>query len=125
MATFGYVLLSSNRDSGCQQVRDIGKADRWFLEKSSYRSVNVFKRPMFQDAFIDIRRGDTFVVCAVDLLSGNPRELLRALLSLKKKGVTVVVARSPFTLTSTYGKEFMATLRALVKMQIGLQSFRW
>lgn len=125
MATFGYVLLSSNRDTGFNQVHDIGRADHWFLEKSSYRPVSIFKRPMFQDAFINIRHGDTFVVCAVDLLSGNPRELLRALLSLKKKGVTVVVARAPFTLTSTYGKAFMSTLRALVKMQVGLHSLRW
>ena len=125
MAIFGYVLLSSHRDSGCQQVRDIGRADRWFLEKSSYRSVSVFKRPMFQDAFIDLGRGDTFVVCAVDLLSSNPKELLRALLSLRKKGVTVVVARAPFTLASTHGKAYMAMLRTVVKMQVGLQRWRW
>ena len=125
MATFGYVLLSSNRDSVFIQVCDIGRADRWFLEKASYRSVSILKRPEFLEARRGLQSGDTFVVSTVDLLSTDPRELLQALQSLRKKGVTVVIAREPFTLASTYGKAYMATLRALVKMQVGLQSLRW
>lgn len=125
MATIGYVLLSSNRDSVLLQVRDIGKPDHWFLEEASSRSVSIFKRPKFLEARKTLREGDIFVVGAVDLLGSNPRELLQALQSLKRKGVTVVVARAPFTLASTHGKAYVAMLRAVVRMQVRLQRLRW
>jgi len=42
MATIGYVLLSSNRDSVLLQVRDIGKPDHWFLRAS----LQIVSRPL-------------------------------------------------------------------------------
>jgi DNA invertase Pin-like site-specific DNA recombinase len=125
MATIGYVQLSSNRDTVCEQILDIGKSDRWFLEKASDRSVSVLKRPKFLEARKALGKGDTFVVGAVGLLSTNPRELLQALQSLRRKGVTVVFARAPFTLASTHGKAYMAMLRTVVKMQVRLQRLQW
>ena len=125
MATFGYVLLSSNRDTVCEQILDIGKSDRWFLEKASDRSVGILKRPKFVEARRALMRGDTFVVGAVDFLSTNPRELLQALQSLRRKGVTVVFARAPFTLSSTHGKAYMTMLGTVVKMQVRLQRLQW
>jgi DNA invertase Pin-like site-specific DNA recombinase len=125
MATIGYILLSSNRDSAIRQVRDIGKPDRWFIEEASCQSVSVLNRPKFLEARKALGRGDTFVVGAVGLLSTNPRELLQALQSLRRKGVTVVVARAPFTLASTHGKAYMAMLRVVVKMQVRLQRLQW
>lgn len=125
MAIFGYVVLSSDRDSNFLQVRDIGKSDRWFIEEASSRSVSILKRPKFLEVRKAIGRGDTFVVGATDLLSTNPKELLQALQSLRRKGVTVVVARAPFTLASTNGKAYMALLRTVVKMQVRLQRLQW
>ena len=125
MAIFGYVVLSSDRDSNLLQVRDIGKSDRWFIEEASSRSVSILKRPKFLEVRKALGRGDTFVVGATDLLSTNPKELLQALQSLRRKGVTVVFARAPFTLASTHGKAYMALLRTVVKMQVRLQRLQW
>jgi DNA invertase Pin-like site-specific DNA recombinase len=125
MATYGYVLLSNNLDSNFLQLRDIGKPDRWFLEKASSRSISILKRPKFLEVRKALGRGDTFIVGATDLLSTNPKELLQALQSLRRKGVTVVVARAPFTLASTHGKAYMALLRAVVAMQVRLQRLQW
>ncbi len=125
MATFGYLLLSSNVDKVLLQVSDIGKSDRWFIDEASCQSMSVLKRPEFSKARKALGRGDTFVVGAVDLLSTNPKELLQALESLRRKGVTVVVARAPFTLGSTHGKAYMAMLRTVVKMQVRLHRLRW
>jgi DNA invertase Pin-like site-specific DNA recombinase len=125
MAIFGYVLLSSDRDSNFLQVCDIGRSDRWFIESASSRSVSILKRPKFLEARKALRKGDTFVVGATDLLSTNPKELLQALQSLRRRGATVVVARAPFTLASTDGKAYMALLRTVVKMQVRLQRLQW
>lgn len=125
MAIFGYVQLSNGRDSNFLQVRDIGRSDRWFIDSASSEFVSIFKRPRFLEARKALRKGDIFVVCATDLLSTNPKELLQALESLRRKGATVVVARAPFTLASTDGKAYMALLRTVVKMQVRLQRLRW
>jgi DNA invertase Pin-like site-specific DNA recombinase len=125
MATFGYVVSSGNRSNTVRQVCDIGKPDRWFVEEASNRSVCILKRPEFLKARKSLKRGDTFVVCSTNLLSTNPKELLQALQSLRRKGVTVVVARAPFTLASTDGKAYMALLRTVAKMQVMLQRLHW
>lgn len=125
MATYGYVLLSSNRDSDILQARDIGKSDQWFVEAASYRSVSILKRPEFLEARKSLKRGDTFVVCATDLLSTNPKELLQALQSLRRKGVSVILARARVTLDSANGKAYLALLRSVVKMQVRLQRLQW
>lgn len=125
MATFGYIVLSGNPDNTVRQVCDIGKPDRWFIEEASNRSVSILKRPKFLEARRALGSGDTFAVATTELLSTNPKELLQALQSLSRKGVSVVLARAPFTLGSTHGKAYMALLRTVVKMQVRLQRLQW
>ncbi|VVN25557.1 recombinase family protein [Pseudomonas fluorescens] len=125
MATFGYVVRSRNPDNTVRQACDIGTPDRWYIEEASNRSVSILKRPKFLEARKALGRGDTFVVSATEDLSTNPKELLQAFQSLKRKGVTVVVARVPFTLASTHGKAYMALIRSVVAMQVRLQRLHW
>jgi DNA invertase Pin-like site-specific DNA recombinase len=125
MATFGYIVRSWNPDNTVRQVCDIGRPDRWFIEDASDRSVSILKRPKFLEARRALGSGDTFVVAATDILGTNPKELLQALQSLSRKGVSVVLARARVTLDSTDGKAYMALLRSVVKMQVRLQRLQW
>jgi DNA invertase Pin-like site-specific DNA recombinase len=121
MSTIGYVLRSSNRDRTFLRVCDIGKADHWFLEEASCKPVSIFKRPQFLKARKALHKGDTFAVATLDVLSTNPRELLGALQSLKRKGVTVVLVRESFTLCTDLGKAYLAALKSVVKQEKLLQ----
>ncbi|MCI3947101.1 recombinase family protein [Pseudomonas syringae] len=117
MATYAYLLLSSDPDSNFLQACDIGKSDGCFLDKASFRSVSVLKRPGFLEARKALRKGDTFVVASIDCLSTNPKELLGALESLKRRGVTIVFVRQGITLSTALGKAYLRTLRTLVMLQ--------
>ena len=118
MTTIAYVLASSTDDqSAFLQVRDIGKADHWFVEEASSGSISVLKRPQFLEAQKFLRKGDTFVISTVDILSNSPRQLLEALQLLRNKSVTIVLVREGFELSSTSGKAYLAMLKSLVKLE--------
>lgn len=118
MTTIAYVLASSTDDqSAFLQVRDIGKADHWFVEEASSGSISVLKRPQFLEAQKFLRKGDTFVISTVDILSNSPRQLLEALQLLRNKSVTIVLVREGFELSSTSGKPYLAMLKSLVKLE--------
>ncbi|MFP3925773.1 recombinase family protein [Pseudomonas sp. W5-36] len=135
MATFGYIVLSGNKDKTVSQACDIakavtqacgiGKLDDVFVEEASNRSVSILKRPKFLEVRRALSCGDTFVIAATDILGTNPKELLRALQSLSRKGVSVVLARARVTLDSPDGKAYMVLLRSVVKMQVRLQRLQW
>ena len=135
MAIFGYIVLSGNTDKTVSQACDIANAvthacdtaklDGVFVEEASNRSVSILKRPKFLEVRRALSSGDIFVVAATDILGTNPKELLQALQSLSRKGVSVVLARARLTLDSPDGKAYMALLRSVVKMQVRLQRLQW
>ncbi|MHC8412551.1 recombinase family protein [Pseudomonas sp. Hz4] len=118
MTTIAYVLASNTDDqSAFLQVRDIGEADHWFVEDASCGSISVLKRPVFLKAHKFLRKGDTFVVATVDILSSSPKAVLEALQLLQKKGVSIVFVREDFNLSSTLGRAYLAMLRSIVKLE--------
>jgi DNA invertase Pin-like site-specific DNA recombinase len=124
MATIGYILLSSNLGSNYHQACDIGKADYRFLEKASYQSLRILKRPKFLEALKVLHKGDTFAVSTLSVLSTNPKDMLEALQALQRKGVTVVFVQEGFTLSTSLGKAYLAMLRSVAQLEDTLRRIR-
>lgn len=124
MAIIGYILLRGDHDSNYLQAFDIGETDHRFLEKASCESIKILKRPKFIEALDVLRKGDTFVVSTLSVLSTNPRDMLEALQALQRKGVTVVFVREGFNLSSSLGKAYLAMLRSAAKLENTLRHVR-
>lgn len=128
MATYAYSLIGKNPDNNYCQVCDIGEPDQAFVEKGSYGSVPVLKRPKFLEALKVLRKGDTFTISSLSVLSIDPEprpsEMLATLRTLQATGAYVVFVQEGWALSSSLGKQFLVTLRALAQLENTVRRIR-
>ncbi|MEJ7530135.1 recombinase family protein [Staphylococcus hominis] len=91
----GYARVSSidqNLERQLENLKTFG-AEKIFIEKQSGKSVE--NRPIFQEALNFLRRGDRFVVEAIDRLGRNYDEVINTVNYLKNKEVQLMITSLP------------------------------
>ncbi len=91
----GYARVSSidqNLERQLENLKTFG-AEKIFIEKQSGESVE--NRPIFQEALNFLRRGDRFVVEAIDRLGRNYDEVINTVNYLKNKEVQLMITSLP------------------------------
>ena len=91
----GYIRVSSKDQNEQRQVEEMKKfsVEKWFVEKQS--GVTIKKRPVFQEAILFVREGDTFFVEAIDRLGRNYDEIIGVVNYLKEKNVQLIITSLP------------------------------
>ena len=91
----GYIRVSSKDQNEQRQIEEMKKfsVEKWFVEKQSGATIK--KRPVFQEAILFVREGDTFFVEAIDRLGRNYDEIIGVVNYLKEKKVQLIITSLP------------------------------
>jgi DNA invertase Pin-like site-specific DNA recombinase len=105
----GYARVSTDGQSLLAQVEELKGAgcERIFQEKISGAR---FDRPELTKLLSKLRSGDTFVVCRLDRLARNSRDLLNSLHDLSSRGISFKCVRDTFANTDTAQGRLMVTI---------------
>ena len=120
----GYARVSSidqNLERQLENLKTFG-AEKIFIEKQSGKSVE--NRPIFQEALNFLRRGDRFVVEAIDRLGRNYDEVINTVNYLKNKEVQLMITSLPMMnevignpLLDKFMKDLIVQILAMVSEQ--------
>jgi len=126
MALISYLRVSINDQSIENQRRLIQNAgytvegDFEFYDEGVSGSVPASKRPALNGAMKMARKGDVFVVVAIDRLGRDAVDVLTTVKALDLKGVKVVSLREGFDLSTPAGKMMLHMMAGFAEMEKNL-----
>ena len=84
----GYVRVSTAQQNETRQLEQLkGQVKKIFCDKASGKNK---ERPELEKMLDFVREGDEIVVCSMDRLSRNLRDLLQMVESLQTRGISIV-----------------------------------
>jgi DNA invertase Pin-like site-specific DNA recombinase len=122
MAVFGYGRVS-NTGQHCEQQRlALERAGYevtyWFADDGAGENVPASQRPQFQRVLKRIGKRDSLIVCTLDCLGQDARDIVSQIKALAVRCVEVVVLQlGKFDLTGAAGQAILAALAAVADMQ--------
>ncbi|EAM9430887.1 TPA_asm: recombinase family protein [Salmonella enterica] len=123
MALITYLRVSTNDQTIENQRRQIHKAgyqveqDFEFRDEGVSGAVPASKRPALNEAMKTARKGDVFVVVAIDRLGRDAVDVLTTVKTLDSKGVKVVSIREGFDLSTPAGKMMLHMMAGFAEME--------
>lgn len=99
MAVISYLRVSTDEQNARNQIQQIEaagytvEADFQFCDEGLSGSIPASKRPALNEAIKMARKGDVFVVVAIDRLGRDAVDVLTTVKTLADKGVKVVSLR--------------------------------
>ncbi len=123
MALITYLRVSTNDQSIDNQRRQIQEAgyqveqDFEFYDDGVSGAVPAQKRPALNEAIKTARKGDVFVVVAIDRLGRDAVDVLTTVKTLDSKGVKVVSLREGFDLSTPAGKMMLHMMAGFAEME--------
>lgn len=92
MARVGYARVSSNEQSLNRQLKALESCSKVFQEKVSGKDI---KREVLASMLDFLRSGDIVVVCELDRLGRNSRDLTTIIETIRNKGATLEILSFP------------------------------
>lgn len=126
MALITYLRVSTNDQSIDNQRRQIQEAgyqveqDFEFYDEGVSGAVPAKKRPALNEAIKTARKGDVFVVVAIDRLGRDAVDVLTTVKALESKGVKVISLREGFDLSTPAGKMMLHMMAGFAEMEKNL-----
>lgn len=123
MAVISYLRVSTRdqtTENQQQQMEDAGYQvddDFVFVDEGISGSVPAAKRPQLCEAIRTARKGDTFLVVAIDRLGRSAVDVLGTAETLTKKGVRLVSLREGFDLSTPVGKMMLHMMAGFAEME--------
>ncbi|WP_312080264.1 recombinase family protein [Leclercia sp.] len=130
MTVITYLRVSTNDQTTENQRRQIAEAgyqvetDFEFCDDGISGSVPAHKRLALTDAVRTARKGDVFVVVAIDRLGRDAVDVLNTVRALSDKGVKVVSLREGFDLSTPAGKMMLHMMAGFAEMEKNLLAER-
>ena len=91
----GYVRVSTAQQNEMRQLEQLkGQVERIFCDKASGKNK---ERPELEKMLDFVREGDEIIVCSMDRLSRNLRDLLQMVESLQARGISIVFLKEGFS----------------------------
>ena len=91
----GYVRVSTAQQNEMRQLELLkGQVEKIFCDKASGKNK---ERPELEKMLDFVREGDEIIVCSMDRLSRNLRDLLQMVESLQAKGISIVFLKEGFS----------------------------
>lgn len=126
MAVITYLRVSTHDQTTENQRRQITEAgyqvtpDFEFCDEGISGAVPAGKRAALKDAIRTARKGDVFVVVAIDRLGRDAVDVLTTVKMLDAKGVKVVSLREGFDLSTPAGKMMLHMMAGFAEMEKNL-----
>ncbi|MCS2150756.1 MULTISPECIES: recombinase family protein [Scandinavium] len=126
MALITYLRVSTNDqtiENQRRQIQDAGyqvERDFEFYDDGISGAVPASKRPALDEAMKMARKGDVFVVVAIDRLGRDAVDVLTTVKALDSKGVKVVSLREGFDLSTPAGKMMLHMMAGFAEMEKSL-----
>lgn len=126
MTVITYLRVSTNDQTTENQRRQIQEAgyqvepDFEFCDDGISGGVPASKRPGLTEAIKMARKGDVFVVVAIDRLGRDAVDVLSTVKTLSAKGVKVVSLREGFELNTAAGKMMLHMMAGFAEMEKNL-----
>ncbi|MFK3660154.1 recombinase family protein [Scandinavium sp. NPDC088450] len=126
MAVITYLRVSTNDQTIENQRRQINDAgyqvekDFEFFDEGISGAIPALKRPALTEAVKMARKGDIFVVSAIDRLGRDAVDVLTTVKALDSKGVKVVSLREGFDLSTPAGKMMLHMMAGFAEMEKNL-----
>lgn len=126
MAVISYLRVSTSDqtvENQRQQIEAAGYAlenDFVFTDEGISGGVPAEQRPGLMEAIRTSRRGDVFVVVAIDRLGRNAIDVLSTVETIKAKGVKLISLREGFDLSTPAGKMMLHMMAGFAEMEKAL-----
>lgn len=126
MAVITYLRVSTNDQTTENQRRQIVEAgyqvekDFEFCDEGISGAIPANKRPALTSAIKMARKGDVFIVVAIDRLGRDAVDVLSTVRTLSEKGVKVVSLREGFDLSTPAGKMMLHMMAGFAEMEKNL-----
>ena len=122
MAVFGYGRASSTGQHSEQQRRILERAGYdlayWFADEAPCENIPAAQRPGFQGILERIGKHDSLIVCTLDCLGRDARDIVSQIRALALRCSEVVVLQlGKLDLTGAAGQAVVATLAAVAEME--------
>ncbi|EAW1171788.1 recombinase family protein [Salmonella enterica subsp. enterica] len=123
MAVISYLRVSTDEQNARNQIQQIEaagyavEADFQFCDEGLSGSIPASKRPALNEAIKMARKGDVFVVVAIDRLGRDAVDVLTTVKTLADKGVKVVSLREGFDLSTPAGKMMLHMMAGFAEME--------
>ena len=112
---YGYVRISTKKQSLERQVRNIQKSfEGAVIFSETYTGKNI-NRPVFEKLLAKVKSGDTIVFDSVSRMSRDATDGFNLYKELYNKGVNLVFLKEPYINTETYQKELAKQITLSVK----------
>lgn len=106
-----------------RQIQDAGyqvEADFEFCDEGISGAIPSSKRPALNDAMKMARKGDVFIVVAIDRFGRDAVDVLNTVRKLSEKGVKIVSLREGFDLSTPAGKMMLHMMAGFAEMEKNL-----
>jgi DNA invertase Pin-like site-specific DNA recombinase len=122
MAVFGYGRESHTGQHGEHQRLALERAGYdlayWFADEGVGENVPASQRPQFQRVLKRIGKRDSLVVCTLDCLGRDARDIVSQIQALAARCIEVVVLQlGKLDLTAAAGQAILATLVAVADIE--------
>lgn len=126
MTTFGYIRVSTKKQSLERQIQNVSRAYPDAKLYSDKYTGTKSDRPAWQMLLKKVRKGDTIVFDSVSRMSRNSAEGWKTYKDLYDKGINLVFVKEPFVNTDQYRQAMAVSLpevedSALQPMMDGIQ----
>lgn len=120
----GYARVSTQDQELRAQLDALTEAKCWNIYKEHASASKGKKRKQLELALIDLRPGDTLVVCRLDRLARNMRELYRILDLVHEKGAGFKSLKENIDLATPLGRLLLGVFGALAEFEAALTAER-
>jgi DNA invertase Pin-like site-specific DNA recombinase len=122
MAIFGYGRVSDTGQHSEHQRLALERADYevtyWYADDGVGANVPASQRPQFQRVLKKVGKRDCLVVCTLDCLGRDARDIVTQIQALAVRGVEVIVLQlGKLDLTAAAGQAILATLAAVADLE--------
>jgi putative DNA-invertase from lambdoid prophage Rac len=123
MAVISYLRVSTNDqtvENQRQQIEAAGYSldnNFVFSDEGISGAVPAKQRPALMEAIRTARRGDIFVVVAIDRLGRNAIDVLSTVETIKAKGVKLISLREGFDLSTPAGQMMLHMMAGFAEME--------
>lgn len=122
MAVFGYGRVSSTGQHSEHQRLALERAGYeltyWFADDGAGENVPAAQRPQFQRVLKRIGKRDSLVVCTLDCLGRDARDIVSQIQALAVRCIEVVVLQlGKLDLAGAAGQAILATLAAVADLE--------